>query len=146
METLGVLIITLLFIGLFASLCTWHCSIVEELEINGDKENLIETIKIILGSYTICVSISLLFATFFGITSDINIMPSRLLDLILAIFTLLFPLIALIGYICLIVKEVMQINDCLFDSYYIISLVLIAILGIISTGIGFLSCGIASLR
>lgn len=48
METLGVLIITLLFIGLFASLCTWHCSIVEELEINGDKENLIETIKIIL--------------------------------------------------------------------------------------------------
>lgn len=146
MMTLAILIIAILFIWLFSILCMWHCSRVETLEIKGDKDKLCETVKTVLVCYTMSVAVSLLFGTLFGITSDFSINnSSRALDVILLIFTMIIPLLALIAFIWMIVKEMMQINDGFFDSKHILSLVLITVLGISATGIGFISCFIKSL-
>lgn len=141
MMTLAILIIAILFIWLFSILCMWHCLIVETLEIKGDKDKLCETVKTVLACYTMSVAVSLLFGTLFGITSDFRINN----DVILLIFTMIIPLLALIAFIWMIVKEMMQINDGFFDSKHILSLVLITVLGISATGIGFISCFIKSL-
>ena len=144
MLALGNIFIVIILGYISLNLLTWHISIIEELEI---KEKLCETVKTVLTCYTMCNMISLICGILFFFSSDIGInSDSVTISVIFLVFSGLFPLLALTAYIWMIVKEVLQIKKGHINFKYIISLILITLVGIISCGIGFLLSMIECLR
>lgn len=145
MILLGFIFIAIIFCWLFSSGFTWHISIIEELEI---KEKLCETVKTVLTCYTMCNMISLICGIlfFFSFDTGIDIDSGTIITVISLIFSVFSPLLALIAYIWMIVKEVRQIKKGHINFKYIISLVLITLIGFITSGIGFLLCMIECLK
>ena len=148
MILLGFIFIAIIFCWLFSSVFSWHISIIEELEIKENKENLCETVYTVLTCYIICNMISFLFGIllFFSFDTGIDIDSGTIITVISLIFSVFFPLLALIAYIWMIVKEVRQIKKGHINFKYIISLVLITLIGFITSGIGFLLCMIECLK
>ncbi len=138
MFLLSGLIISLLCI--IVLLCIWHYNLIESSETKGDKQKLCKLVKIVLILNLVSVLLCLMTGIYHWIIYT-NHYDRQIYKLVYGWFMIYFPLLAVVSYIWMIVKEILQIknkNLNLKNLYLLLSLILITVAGLFLYCIGLL--------